>query len=169
MDQIKIGKFIAQLRHEQHLTQEELGEKIGVTNKTISRWENAAYTPDIEMLQLLSKVFKVSVNEMIAGECISEEEAFKEKADENLISAIKSSSFTLQERISFFKKKWLKEHILLIIIYALAFITIFVYGSLIPNALIVGISPILGIACYMWIRNRMMIYVEGNAFSGGSD
>ena len=55
MDQIKIGKFIAALRKEKCLTQEQLGEKLGVTNKTISRWENGNYMPDVEMLSLLSK------------------------------------------------------------------------------------------------------------------
>ena len=53
MDQIKVGKFIAQLRKEKGITQEELGRRIGVTNKTVSRWENGNYMPDIEMLQLL--------------------------------------------------------------------------------------------------------------------
>ncbi len=43
MDQIKIGKFIAVLRKEKGLTQEQLGEKLGVTNKTVSRWENGNY------------------------------------------------------------------------------------------------------------------------------
>lgn len=75
----------------------------------------------------------------------------------------------MQERIAFFKKKWLKEHILLIINCVLALITIFVYGSFKPDALIVGVIPILGIACYIWLRNRMMVYVEGNAFGGGYD
>lgn len=103
MNQIKIGKFIAQLRHEQNWTQEELGDKIGVTNKTISRWENGVYLPDIEMIQLLSKIFNVSINEIIAGERISEE-SFKEIADENFISAIKNSSFTLKEKYIILRK-----------------------------------------------------------------
>lgn len=47
MDQVKISKFIATLRKEAELTQESLGEKIGVTNKTVSRWENCNYMPDI--------------------------------------------------------------------------------------------------------------------------
>lgn len=50
MDQAKVGKFIAQLRKEQGLTQEALGERLGVTNKTVSRWENGNYMPDIELL-----------------------------------------------------------------------------------------------------------------------
>lgn len=44
MDQIRIGKFIAALRKEKGMTQEKLGEKLGVTNKTISHWENGNYT-----------------------------------------------------------------------------------------------------------------------------
>ena len=54
MDQVKIGKFLAMLRKKENLTQEELGEKIGVTNKTISRWENGTYMPDIEMFLISS-------------------------------------------------------------------------------------------------------------------
>lgn len=45
MDLVQIGKFIAELRKDQKLTQEQLGEKIGVTNKTVSRWENGNYLP----------------------------------------------------------------------------------------------------------------------------
>ena len=48
MDQIKIGSFITQLRRENSLTQEQLGERLGVTNKTVSRWETGTYMPDIE-------------------------------------------------------------------------------------------------------------------------
>ena len=85
MDQIKIGKFIATLRRQSGLTQEKLGEKIGVTNKTISRWENGNYMPDIEMLQLLAKEFNVSINELLAGQKMSDEE-FRKNADENIIA-----------------------------------------------------------------------------------
>ena len=90
MDQIKIGKFIATLRRQSGLTQEKLGEKIGVTNKTISRWENGNYMPDIEMLQLLAKEFNVSINELLAGQKMSDEE-FRKNADENIIAVSKES------------------------------------------------------------------------------
>ena len=83
MDQGKIGKFIAALRREQGLTQEQLGEKLGVTNKTVSRWENGNYMPDIEMLQLLSAAFSVSINEILAGERLSEA-SYREKSEENV-------------------------------------------------------------------------------------
>ena len=67
MDQVKIGKFIAKLRRDAELTQEALGEMIGVTNKTISRWENGNYMPDIEMFQILAETFGVGINELLAG------------------------------------------------------------------------------------------------------
>ena len=115
MDQIKIGKFIAALRKEKGLTQEQLGEKLGVTNKTVSRWENGNYMPDVEMLSLLSKEFGVSINELISGERLLAED-FKKAADDNLVTALNNSTFTLKEKIVFFKKKWLHEHISTIVL-----------------------------------------------------
>ena len=67
MDLIKIGKFLAKLRREKNYTQEELGERIEVTNKTISRWENGNYLPGVDMLQILSREFSVSINELLCG------------------------------------------------------------------------------------------------------
>ena len=52
MDQEKIGKFIAELRKEKNMTQEQLAEKMGVTDKSISRWENGKTMPDISMLNI---------------------------------------------------------------------------------------------------------------------
>lgn len=56
MDLICIGKFIAELRKEKGLTQEQLGEKLGVTNKTISRWETGVYLPSADALLAMSKM-----------------------------------------------------------------------------------------------------------------
>lgn len=166
MDQIKIGAFIAELRKENNLTQQTLGEKLGVTNKTISRWETGVYMPDVEMLQLLGKEFGVSVNEIIAGERISEE-SFKEKAEENLISAMKSkSSFSIKEKMDFFKKKWMKEHVALIVFLALVVVVVFIVGIIKELPLVIGGTPVLVLICYAWAHNKMMIYVEGNVFDG---
>lgn len=57
MDLLQIGKFIAELRKEQKFTQEQLGEKMGVTNKTVSRWENGNYLPSADMLLAMSRLF----------------------------------------------------------------------------------------------------------------
>ena len=98
MDQIKVGKFLAELRKKEKLTQEDLGEKIGVTNKTISRWENGTYMPDIEMFLILSKFYNVSVNELLCGEYLSQEE-FKEKSDNNILMITRDNKNSIKRVI----------------------------------------------------------------------
>lgn len=169
MDQIKIGKFIATLRKEKDLTQEQLGEKLGVTNKTISRWENGNYMPDIEMLSLLAKEFDVSINELISGERLLLDD-FKKAADNNLVMALNNSAFTLKEKITFFKKKWLREHIATIILCVVVWIIIMLLIALNNSyALLGAIGSILAILFYVVLYNRMMAYVENHAYRATSD
>jgi len=87
LNQQKIGEFIAELRKEKEMTQAELGEKLGVTNKTISRWENGNYMPDISLMQFLCEELGISINEFLSGERLSDE-VFREKADNNIISSL---------------------------------------------------------------------------------
>ena len=159
MDQIKTGKFIAQLRKQHDLTQEGLGEKLGVTNKTVSRWENANYMPDIEMLQLLSKELNVSVNELLAGEFLSDEE-FRKKADENVIFVSKASAFSFEERQTYFKKKWRKDHISLFVLLGLLLIAAAVLPFVFDRPWLVGLVPLLAFVEYGYQNNQMMAYVE---------
>lgn len=159
MDQIKIGKFIATLRRQSGLTQEKLGEKIGVTNKTISPWENGNYMPDIEMLQLLAKEFNVSINELLAGQKMSDEE-FRKNADENIIAVSKESAFSFEERKAYFKKKWRKEHISLFVVLLLIIIVAFVLPFVVIKPWFVGLVPLIAFIEYGYQNNRMMIYVE---------
>lgn len=173
MDQIKTGKFIATLRKEKELTQEQLGEKLGVTNKTISRWENGNYMPDIEMLSLLSKEFDVSINELISGERFLEED-FKKVADNNLVMALNNSAFTLKEKIAFFKKKWLHEHIATIVLCIVAWLSIMIWAAQKLKdsnyfVLLGAIGSVLAVLFYVVLYNRMMIYVENNAYRATSD
>lgn len=169
MDQINIGKFIATLRKEKDLTQEQLGEKLGVTNKTISRWENGNYMPDIEMLSILSKEFDVSINELISGERLLLDD-FKKAADNNLVTALNNSTFTLKEKIAFFKKKWLREHIATIAICVVVWIGIMLLIALNNSyALLGAIGSILAMLFYVVLYNRMMAYVENHAYRATSD
>lgn len=87
MDQGKIGAFIAELRNEKNLTQAQLGEKLGVTNKTISRWENGNYMPDLGVIQELCAVLGISANELLCARRLEEAE-FKQKADDNLVESM---------------------------------------------------------------------------------
>ncbi len=84
MNQLETGKFIAELRKEKSLTQAQLGDLLGVTNKTISRWENGNYMPDLSVLQALCAVLEVSVNEMLSGKRLNQSD-FRQQADANLL------------------------------------------------------------------------------------
>ncbi len=161
MDQIKMGKFIAALRKEKGLTQEKLGEKLGVTNKTVSRWENGNYMPDVEMLSLLSEEFGVSINELISGERLAAED-FKKAADSNLVTALSSSTFTLH------------EHISTIVLCVVAWIGIIIWTALKLRgsdsyALLGAVGGMLAILFYLVLYNRMMAYVEKRAYPAASD
>ena len=74
MDQEKIGKFIAELRKEKNMTQEQLAEKMGVTDKSISRWENGKTMPDISMLSILANELNCTIQELLNGRKMTKEE-----------------------------------------------------------------------------------------------
>lgn len=163
MNQIKTGQFIAGLRRKAGLTQEKLGERLGVTNKTVSRWENGNYMPDIETLQLISKEFSVSINELLAGEFLTDEE-FRKKADENLIDVSRESAFSIKEKQAYFKKKWRKDHCGLLVILILIFLAAVILPFVFRKSYLAGIAPAIGLLVYGWQNNRMMVYVENKVF-----
>ena len=72
MTNIRIGTFIADLRKEQGLTQEQLAERLGVSNRSISRWENGNTLPDYSLMQALAIVLGISLSELLAGQRLDE-------------------------------------------------------------------------------------------------
>ena len=165
MDQIKVGNFIAVMRKEQGFTQEELGERLGVTNKTISRWETGKYMPDIDKLQELSTCLGVSVNELLSGEKIESADDFVKKADENLVEVLNlHSAFSLQEKIAFYKRKWLKEHKSYIVMWVIIWLALIGVSAFLNHPIEYVVGPLSGLIIYGYVRNKMMIYVESHAF-----
>ena len=73
MDQLKIGKFIAECRKQKNLTQMQLAEKLGITDKAISKWERSIAMPDTSIMLGLCDILGISVNEVLSGEKISME------------------------------------------------------------------------------------------------
>ena len=74
MDQVKIGKFLQELRKEKGLTQEQLAEKMGVARRTVSRWETGNNMPDLDLLIELSDLYDVGLRELLdEGRKIKEE------------------------------------------------------------------------------------------------
>ncbi len=84
MDQIKIGKFIAECRKKNNLTQMQLAEKLNITDRAISKWKNGKAMPDSSIMLDLCNELKISVNELLSGEMI-EMNNYNEKAEQNLL------------------------------------------------------------------------------------
>jgi len=74
IDEIVIGKFLANERKKKEYTQKQLADVLGVSDKTISKWETGKSIPDIAMLNALCKTLNISINEFVTGEKISDEE-----------------------------------------------------------------------------------------------
>lgn len=165
MDLNKTGKFIAELRKEKGLTQEQFGEQLGVTNKTVSRWETGSYLPPAEVLVLMSELFGVSINEILSGRRLTDQE-YRLAAEENLQKTIKASSFTLKDRIDFYKKKWLKEHIAIMVFIGLCILGVLAAGILTRNLFVCYGAVVMTLLAHGWRNNAMMTYVEARAFDG---
>lgn len=163
MDMVKMGSFLAELRKENNLTQAELGEKLGVTNKTISRWETGTYMPPVEMLEELSHMYNMTINELLSGKKLSTEE-YKEMAESNIKETLKASTFGLKEKQEFYKKKWLKDHTAIMVFIGLCIIAVFVAGAIMKNPLIGYAAILMLVLAHGWRNNTMMTYVEKHAF-----
>lgn len=88
MDQIKIGKFIAHCRKENNLTQMQLAEKLGITDRAVSKWENGKAMPDSSIMLELCKELKISVNDLLSGEIVTMDNYNKE-LEKNLLEMVK--------------------------------------------------------------------------------
>lgn len=98
MDQKKIGAFIKELRKEHNLTQEQLAEIVGVTNRSISRWENGVNMPDFDLVIELTNYFDVSIEEFLDGE--RKMEMMDKKTEETLL---KVTDYENMEKMKFSK------------------------------------------------------------------
>lgn len=106
MDQGKIGKFIGEIRKEKNMKQKELADLLGVTSKTISRWETGKYMPDLSLFTLISEALGISLNELLQGERIID----KKNADDiEREVKLEINEFNYNELIKFLKTKSTKH------------------------------------------------------------
>ena len=88
MNQIKIGKFIQEKRKEKRLTQSELAEKLNVSDRAVSKWENGNCIPDVSNIQELCKILNITINDLFSG-CVLDMKDNEKKLEENLLEMIK--------------------------------------------------------------------------------
>ncbi len=84
MDQLKTGMFISELRKEKSLTQAQLAEKLGITDRAVSKWETGRSLPDAAIMLELCEILGITVNELLSGERLNMEQ-FDKKFEENLL------------------------------------------------------------------------------------
>ena len=128
LDQIKIGKFISDIRKELHLTQKQLAEELNISDKTVSKWECGKGMPEVSLMLPLCNALKINVNELLSGEKLSDNN-YHEKAEENVMNLIKE------------KEESKKKIILSVMVAALAII------AAVPMFVISG-----AIEMELWIR-----------------
>ena len=126
MNQIKIGKFIAECRKNSNLTQMQLAEKLNITDRAISKWENGKAMPDSSIMLDLCKELKISVNELLSGEMIDMKN-YNKMAEENL--------FKLNESNEKKKKIILKSAIVIgLLIFIIIIIQLYSYTKQISKS-----------------------------------
>jgi len=122
MNQERIGKFIAKCRKEKNLTQSELAAILGVSDKTISNWENARCMPDLSLFKILCQELGITINELISGEKLKKE-IYQEKLEENIIDTINYSA----------KKVLEKEKIIFELILVFGLFLVFIAFTIFPS------------------------------------
>ena len=100
MDQEKIGKFIAACRKTENMTQQELAEKLGVSDRTVGNWENGRNMPDLSLFKPLCNELNISLNDLMSGEKVKERE-YQEKLEENIINTIDYTNKKIENRNHF--------------------------------------------------------------------
>lgn len=88
MDQIRIGKFIAEMRKTQSYTQRQLADILGISDKTVSKWETGNGLPEVSLMMPLCNALHINVNELLSGEHLTDSE-YQGKAEENMMKLIK--------------------------------------------------------------------------------
>lgn len=90
MDQIKIGRFIAETRKSKNLTQKQLAEKLSISDKTVSKWECGKGLPDVTIMLDLCEELQITVNDLLTGEIVSKID-YQKKAEENMMNLMKEN------------------------------------------------------------------------------
>ena len=100
MNQEKIGKFIAECRKNKNMTQQDLAEKLGVSDRTIGNWENGRNMPDLSLFKPLCSELDISLNDLMSGEVVNNKE-YQEKLEENIINTIDYTNKKLENKNNF--------------------------------------------------------------------
>lgn len=144
MDQIRIGRFIANLRKEKNLTQLMVADKLGVTDRAVSKWENGRGLPDISLMVPLCELFEISVVELLNGERLAENDS-SDTVENNVIDVLYEREKAIERRRSV-------EYIC-IVMFILLIVFAGIFGVMSAGTVISCIRG-EGSSVYTWIYTR---------------
>ena len=113
MDQAKIGRFIAECRKKENMTQIQLAEKLGITDRAVSKWERGLAMPDSSIMIDLCKLLKISVNDLLSGEIVSGDN-YTRGLEDNLLDAIKQKEESDRQLLTV---EWILSILSLVILF----------------------------------------------------
>lgn len=154
MDQLKIGKFIAECRKQKQLTQLQLADKLGITDKAISKWERGIAMPDTSIMLELCDILCISVNELLSGEMINMENS-NEKNEQLLLDMAKE--LETKNKII-----WSSMWAIMIVSITALIAGIFIAAFLIPEGIwqlvtILGICIVFLIPCFYALKLEVSV------------
>ena len=154
MDQLKIGKFIAECRKQKNLTQMQLAEKLGITDKAISKWERGIAMPDSSIMLEFCDILGISVNELLSGEKINMENN-NNKNEQILLEMAKE----LENKN---KTVWKSMLVIMIISMTALFSGILIAAFLIPEGVwqlvaVIGICVVFLIPCFYALKLEISV------------
>ena len=154
MDQIKIGKFIAERRKRENLTQMQLAEKLGITDKAISKWERGIAMPDTSIMLELCDILGISVNELLSGEKINMENS-NQKNEQLLLDMAKE----VEQKN---KTIWTSMWVIMGVSMTALFGGIFISAFLIPEGIwqlvtILGICILFLMPCFYALKLEVSV------------
>ena len=170
MDQVKTGLYIAEKRKQKNMTHAVLAEEMHVSKNAVSKWERGLNLPEVSSMPQLCQILGITLNELFAGEDIKEE-VLPVTADQNLLEALQNSSFSLQERIVYFKRKWKKEHLFdcMISVIGWCVLVAVLYIRNKDMEMILTVGALVALIMTVVMYNRMRAYIETNAFGRGNE
>lgn len=142
MNQEAIGKFISELRRDKNMTQETLGTVLGVTNRSVSRWENGVTMPDLSLLSVIADVLDVSVTELLNGRKMTQDELKElKKSVDSMLEYYKSERIVNKRKLSTIFN-WILT-LLFVFVVGICLLVDFLVNTSFSWSLIVLISMIL--------------------------
>jgi len=157
LDQIKIGKFIAMMRKEQSFTQKQLAEQLGISDKTISKWETGNGMPEVSLMLPLCDALKINVNELLSGERLTEHN-YHERAEENMVKLIQEKDDKQKED----KKQVIAVTLISVLLLIVAFGVILNFQ--VTSAHIILLFGLVGeFLGFVWLREKRKAGAENVA------